>query len=383
MPRSRSWTPAAAAVVDGLRGDTLAAKLVRVPGAPAVAALLARAERRATATPLAVASSPGASAPPAPRPRPRFLRGVSLAMLNRLDGGYHAPALDARLDRFVALGADAVSLMPFAFQRDPHRPALAFLNRRPESETDVGLVHAARRAHVHALRVLWKPHLWVAGRSWPGEVAMRDVAAWRAWWAGYRRYILHHAFLAAWSRAELFSVGVELTATLDHEAEWRRLIADVRRLYPGEVTYSANWGGDLDRVRFWDALDLVGVDAYYPLATSPQATPEELARGAGEVVAGLAREAAKADRPLLLTEVGFAARHGAWVDPHLEGGDVDEADQAAAFHALLGALGRPPWLAGVFVWKAFSAPSERGPRADFRFLDRRAEEEVRRYFAER
>ena len=275
------WTPAAAAVVDALAGDTLAAKLGEVPGRGTVTTLLVRAERtaRAAAGRDAVAWRPSGPALPVP-----FLRGVSLAMLNSVDGGYQAPAVDGQLERLAALGADAVSLMPFAYQRDPHRPGLVFLNRSPESETDVGTVHAARRAHAHGFRVLWKPHLWISGRSWPGEVAMTDEADWDAWWASYRRFVLHHAFLAAWAHAELFSVGVELSATLGREAEWRRLIADVRRLYPGLVTYSANWGDDLERVKFWDALDLVGVDAYYPLAPTLEATaggPRPRRRGGG------------------------------------------------------------------------------------------------------
>jgi hypothetical protein len=306
-------------------------------------------------------------------------------MLNRLDGGYHAPSVDGQLDRLAALGADAVSLMPFAYQRDPRRPGLAFLNRSPESETDVGAVHAARRARARGFRVLWKPQLWISGGSWPGEVAMASEADWAAWWEGYRRFILHHALLAAWARADLFAVGVELDATLEREADWRRLIADVRRLFPGRLVYAANWDR-ADRVGFWDALDVVGVDAYHPLAASPAATPEELAAGARRVVGDLARLARREGKPVLLTEVGFAARRAAWVEPHAEGGDYSEADQAAAYRALFGALGRPPWLAGVFVWKAFSGPTGggggggRGDRADFRFLDREAEGEVRRYF---
>lgn len=361
------WTPAAAAVVAGLAGDTVAVKLRRTPGAPAVTALLAAAA--------------GAPPPPFPRPPPPvFLRGVSLAMLNRVDGGYHAPSVDAALDRLAGLGADAVALMPFAYQPDPRRPEMAFLNRHPASETDAGLIHAARRARAAGFRVLWKPHLWISFDSWPGEVEMSSEEDWRLWWSSYRRYVLHHALLAAWTGADVFCIGVELDRTLGREAEWRALIAGVRQLYPGPLTYAANWYGGAERVGFWDALDLAGVDAYFPLSAAPGAGGDELAAGARAVRDRLAAVAAAAGRPLLLTEVGFAARRAAWVEPHGEGGDYSEADQAAAYRALLDALGRPRWLAGLFVWKAFSAPRGRSDRPDFRFLDRRAESEIRRYF---
>ena len=376
-------------MVDALRGGTLIAKLAPSPGRPALAALLERVRRevlapaapampaagRATALDDAGSPAAGPAAPAA------FLRGVSFAMLNRLDGGYHAPAVDARLERLARLGADAVSLMPFAYQGDPHRPDLVALARGPESETDVGLVHAARRAHAHRLRVLWKPQIWVGGRSWTGEIGMTDEADWAAWWERYRRFILHHALVASWARAELFAVGVELDGTAGRAAEWRRLIADVRRIFPGRVVYAANWDRAAE-IPFWDALDLVGIDAYRPLAASDRAGPAELAAGARREVDELAALARRAGRPVLLTEVGFAARRGAWMAPHAEGGEYSEADQAAAYRALFAALGRPPWLAGVFVWKAFSgAPDGAATRPDFRFLGRPAAGEIGRYFA--
>ena len=84
---------------------------------------------------------------------------------------------------------------------------------------------------------------------------------------------------------------------------------------------------------------------------------------------------------MLLTEVGFAAREGAWTAPHEEGGAVSEAHQARAYEALLDGLGRPPWLAGLYIWKAFSHPAVEGrDRPDFRVLGRPAEAAIRGYF---
>ena len=363
------WTPAAAAVVDRLPGKTVAEKLARVPEAGKAAEILKTLE-----TPARAGTRTGKAQTP-------FLAGVSLAMLNSLEAGYHAPGLARQLDVLDGLGADAVSLMPFAFQPGPNVPELRFLNDRPGSETDVGMIHATRLARARGFRVLYKPHLWVRG-SWTGEVEMKSAEDWARWWRAYRRYVLHHAFLARWAGADLFSVGVELSKTTGREAEWRDLIAATRLLFPGKVTYAANWYGDLENVRFWDALDFVGVDAYFPLAPSPQAGRADLERGARHIADRLAAASRRFGRPVLLTEVGFAARRGTWVAPHEEGGEYSEDDQALAYEALFSALGRPRWLAGAFVWKAFSgAGPERGPRADFRFLGRKAERVVRGYYA--
>jgi hypothetical protein len=364
-------TPAAAEVVDRLSGSSLKEKLAHLPSSARVREILSSIR-------------PATAAPAAPARKETFLKGISLAMLNSLERGYHAPSVEKQLDAFSRLGANAVSLMPFAFQRGPDRPELRFLNRRPSSETDIGLIHAARAAKARGIRVLWKPHVWVAGASWPGEIAMKSEADWAAWWRSYRRYVLHHALLARWAGADLFCVGVELSKTTGREAEWRDLIAAVRLFYPGPVTYAANWYGDLETVRFWDRLDYIGVDAYFPLAEKPGAGKAEREQGARQVAERLARAARRFGKPVLLTEVGFAAKREAWMEPHVEGGAYSEEDQAAAYEALLAALDHHPWLAGTFIWKAFSAPgADSGREADFRFQGRKAEGVVRRYYGEK
>lgn len=386
------WVPVAAEVIGSLEGETLRAKVdawKRLGEASGSAGSSSGGSTGARSR-LAAILDGLQQGPLSPRPAPpaapgatggMAMRGISLAMQPGLEVAYHAPVVEPTLARLADLGADTVSIMPFAYQPRVDSPELHFLNDRPSSETDIGTLHAARRARSRGFRVLWKPHVWVGGGGWPGDIEMTSEEDWAAWWRSYRNYILHHAMLARRARAEIFSIGVELTKTQQRRREWEELIDAVRHLYPGWVTYSGNWYGGMEEVPFWNRLDLIGIDAYFPLADSADVTPEELDAGAREVVRRLGALARKEGKGLLLTEVGFAAHRAAWMAPHEEGGDFDAEDQAASYRALLGALDGEPWLRGVFFWKVFigAAPST-SPSPDFRFLGRPAESEVRRFF---
>ena len=50
--------------------------------------------------------------------------------------------------------------------------------------------------------------------------------------------------------------------------EWDELIAAVRTVYSGELTYAANFD-QYRAVGFWPGLDLIGINAYFPLRARP------------------------------------------------------------------------------------------------------------------
>ena len=75
----------------------------------------------------------------------------------------------------------------------------------------------------------------------------------------------HHAELAARIQADIFCVGTELSKLSVYDAEWRRIIRDVRKIYKGPLTYAAVQGPEFENLRFWDALDYIGLNNYYPL----------------------------------------------------------------------------------------------------------------------
>jgi hypothetical protein len=171
--------------------------------------------------------------------------------------------------------------------------------------------------------------------------------------------VLHWAKVAADAGADIFSIGVECKSWSGRfGGYWLDLIQSVRRVFPGQLTYSANWD-EADNVLFWEQLDYVGINAFYPLANHNQASYAEYAQGAEEALDRARTLAALVGKPALFVEIGYTTRPNAAVEPWLwpdimHDVQVDEWEQARALAALMGAAATKPWLAGVFVWRYYA-----------------------------
>ncbi len=101
-----------------------------------------------------------------------------------------------------------------------------------------------------------------------------------------------------------------------YERFWRRLISAVRDMYGGGLTYGANFD-QYDQVGFWDALEYVGVNAYFPLGLygleSESRVPrmEQAWRRIGERLASVVPS-----RPTILLELGWTRWLGSTVRPY-------------------------------------------------------------------
>ncbi|HEX7077514.1 MAG TPA: glycoside hydrolase TIM-barrel-like domain-containing protein [Candidatus Eisenbacteria bacterium] len=325
---------------------------------------------------------------PAPPPREPLLRGVCLAHIHRRELGYGSDRSRATLEELRGLGVTWISLTPFGYQPTVHEPRILF--RGDRSLSDSGLVREVRAARAVGLHAILKPHIWggdfYEGR-WPGDIAMPDDAAWDAWFQSYEAFILHFARVAETAGADAFCVGCELVqATRAHPERWRRLIAEVRAVYHGKLTYAANWYDEYDRIPFWDALDWIGVNAYFSLSKEETPSASEIARAWERVAPGLEAVSRRYGRPIVLTEVGFRSVDHAAANPH----DWPEFDpdpranpaaQAAAYEGTFQALWGRPWLRGFFWWKYYTMPGGEGPEeTDFTPRGKPAERVMARYY---
>ena len=314
-----------------------------------------------------------ADAPAGPLPTPPEARPAIRAVT--LDA--RRPLAEADYDSLAALGVTHVAVVPFAFQETGRSPALRF---RPDarwySESADGLGRIAREMGERGVGLIVKPQVWVGDGTWSADVAPAD---WTLWEAGYRAFALFWAEQAAEVGADVFVVGTELAGSAEaRPGFWRALVADVRAVYPGRVTYAANWDR-YEAVGFWDALDLVGVQAYFPVAGRGGPAAEWAAHRDD-----LAAFAERAGRPVLFTEAGYRPSADAAREPWLWDSDAapDPALQARLYAALFAATWPEPWFEGVLVWK-WSPPAPPGGHGGdgFDVRGQPAAEVVRAWFA--
>ncbi|MXM62953.1 hypothetical protein GR925_05695 [Streptomyces sp. HUCO-GS316] len=283
----------------------------------------------------------------APRPGPATgtsqMRGITLPSWSRTD--YDSPAAGRYLRDIRATGARWVTFTPTWYQK---RRTDTALHRTEETARDTSLRRIVRRAHSAGLKVMLKPHVDLPGDADRAEIRPRDRDA---WFGTYRRFITHYADLAADTGVEQFAVGTELAGVSGDHARWTRVIKAVRDHYDGPLTYAANYD-EYEGIPFWKELDLIGIDAYWPLSATATHDTARLRRAWEPIRKELAAYARREDRRILFTEAGYVSQQGATTAPYAW--DISRrtgnAEQAAAYRALLESFTGRRWWAGVCWW---------------------------------
>lgn len=263
----------------------------------------------------------------------------------------------ASFGEMKAMGAGWVVIIPTLYVTDRHGSEVSATQA---TASDASLRAAIRLARSSGLKVLLKPHVDAPNDGPRAGLSPDDP---ERWFSTYDAHMIRYARLAAEEKCEMFSVGTELTLlTLPwHTRYWRELIAQTRAVYPGPLTYAANWHS-VAHVGFWRDLDLIGVDGYFPV-------PGGADRAALEAnwrpwVAGLAAISGLYGKPVLFTEIGLAAQRGANLRPW-DWHDYDVLDlevQAAYMDAFLRAFGGEPWFRGFLYWAWEADLNRTGPK---------------------
>jgi hypothetical protein len=273
--------------------------------------------------------------------------------------------MDGVVTELANAGADWLSVYVTIYQDTID--ATTITRTRAETPTEGDLAHIIGVAHNAGLKVMLKPqiNLLYDDAHWHGQIGQNftNEAQWQAWFQSYTAVINHYAEVAATNGVEQYSVGTELTATAHRASNWRALITSVRNRYTGKILYTSNHSGEETSITWWDAVDLIGLAAYYEVGRYTGSSVAQLKAGWAPVVQTLNTLAARHNKPIIFVEVGYRSVTGATQFPwcYLCTGAVNLQEQANGYQALYESVWNQPWFGGLYWWRWDIDATRSGP----------------------
>lgn len=285
-------------------------------------------------------------------------------------------------------GANWIACIPYAFSTK-NKPEVRFkdLDWQWWGEREEGIRESIRLAKLQNLQVMLKPQVYIHN-SWVGSMDFQEEADWQIWERDYREYLLKFAKLAAELNVEMICIATEFNrAVIKRESFFRKLIVELRSFYKGKLCYSANWD-HYEEVPIWDALDYIGISAYFPLIEQQTPTVSELSKAWQVYLKNLESFSKKHNKQILFTEYGYLSVDGSggkgWeIEKNIDLYKVNQLAQASAYEALFKNLWEKQWWAGGFLWKWF--PNGQGhegyPEKDYTPQNKQAENILRAWYS--
>jgi hypothetical protein len=279
--------------------------------------------------------------------------------------------VQSHIEEVIKLNANSAAVMPFGFMRETTSPEISYnTDRQWFGETKKGAKQYIELLQKNGVAVMLKPQIWVWKGEFTGTITMETEEQWKQLEESYDSFILTYANLAQETKVPIFCIGTELEKFVENRPEyWQRLIAKIRKVYTGKLTYAANWD-EYKRTPFWKHLDYIGIDAYFPLSEAKTPNVEELRKGWQPWKLKIAELAEANDKQVLFTEFGyrsmdFTAKKPWLVDRTEEG--VNLQAQVNAKKAIFQEFWQEDWFAGGYVWKWFIQHEKSGGASDNRF----------------
>lgn len=309
------------------------------------------------------------------------INGVSFVASKDSISGKHITPL-------VNISANYAAIMPYGFIRGNDYPEIIYNTKRQWfGESKQGARQYIEQLHQRNISVMMKPHLWIRG-EFTGQMIMTSIENWSKLKKSYKTFIMEFAELAEDTNTDILCIGTELEQFIIHEPTyWQDLIEDIRKVYKGKLTYAANWD-EFTRTPFWNQLDFIGIDAYFPVSDSQTPTVEECLDGWRDYKKEI-REISKIhEKPILFTEFGYRSVDFSGKEPWKSdryGAPANLIAQNNTTEALFHTFWREKWFAGGFIWKWFHDYEKSGGKNNNQFTpqNKPVERIIKKYYINR
>ncbi|MEZ5041658.1 MAG: hypothetical protein R2828_17320 [Saprospiraceae bacterium] len=290
-----------------------------------------------------------------------------------------------------------VVLVPYGYQPDYNSPDIRISRSRPGDQNrpsqESRYIRLIKEAKAQNIGVMIKPHIWLGstdGGKWRSDIDMKTDAEWETWKANYKEFILFYAKISEAEGLPFFCIGAELhNVVKEQPAFWKDLIKDVRKVYSGKLTFGANWYLEYEDVTFWDDLDYIGIQAYFPLTKKENPGVDELVKGWKPHLKKIEALSKKHNKPILFTEIGYKSSCDAAIEPWawvntLSGlyEKVSTETQANCYEAFFKVFWDKDWFAGALFWewKGYDGASDHHQQLNFTPYNKPASNVMAKWF---
>jgi hypothetical protein len=306
---------------------------------------------------------------------------------NILFKGISFSAANTKLDKADILpicnvNANWVSVVPYGFLKDNE---ITYDSKfQWQGEKIDGIRETVKLCKEQGLKVMMKPHVWIGHGTYTGYYSCTAESDWLNFEKSYREYIMAFVDLAIEEKVDMFSVGTEWATFVETRPKfWVNLIRDVKAKFKGKVTYAANWD-DYQKVSFWNELDYIGIDSYFPLSIAENPKLPELIKSWKVIMPILEQFSSSKKRKIVFTEFGFRSTVVGTVSPweHKSSAKFSEKVQDLAFKSFFQTIWKKDWFKGGFIWKWYHNHEKSGGTGDTDFTpqNKLAEKTIRKYF---
>ena len=305
------------------------------------------------------------------------------------DGEFGTDTFKQSIDKLSAANANYVSLIIPLYQSNT---GSTDIQKGGNTPTDESLISAITYAHSKGLKVMLKPHLETYTYEWRAYINPQNRSE---WFLNYGNMMSHYAQLAKDYGVEDFCIGAELISMASasvnstNAQNWKDLITKVRGIYPGKLTYSANWGpsgfvDEKNNIQFWDSLDYIGIAAYFNLYSGSDSV-SEIKSIWNNYLGDVQNLSQKWNKNVVFTEVGYKSIDGARYEPWNYGrtGPPDLEEQANLYEALFSYWSDKNFMQGVQLWEWKSDPAAGGQNnTDYTPQNKTAESVMTQWFGQ-
>ncbi len=272
----------------------------------------------------------------------QFIKGITFAPFVR-SGALSSKEAHSSLENLIErTGADFIILVPNGLQETAQSEKIEY--RYEGAMEDAELEEFIAFAQSKGLRVALKPTVNCRNGTWRAHINFfdKDVPCepkWCNWFASYTEFQLHYAEIAERCGCEMFIAGCEMVQSERREAEWRKLISDIRGVYSGLVSYNTDKYQE-DNVAWWDAVDVISSSGYYPIND----WENQLDR-----IEAVVR---RFNKPFFFAECGCMSTKDSNLVPNdwSVRGEVDLKGQADWYAEMFRTCSKRNWVGGFAVW---------------------------------